>query len=130
MHPFLTDNDPICESNMNTEGVIGQNKCNMQPDKVKLSCSGSYHGTMHPQVEWKKVGDDRAIADGLSNATSYGSYNYTKSLELTGDLSLDNSSYICQITGTTSEPYQCTIDILKVLCKWTIRLNNLCLQLL
>lgn len=112
---------------MLTDGVIGQNKCNMQPDKVKLSCSGSYHGTMRPQLEWKKVGDDRAIADGSSNATSYGRYNYTKSLELTGDMYLDNSSYICQITGTTNKPYQCTTDILKILCKWNIRLIMWCM---
>lgn len=103
---------------MKSDGVIGQNKCNIKRDEVKLSCSVSYHGNRPPAMVWKKVGDDKAITEG-TNVTSSKPYIYT--LKLEGDISLDNSAYVCQITETNQSSYKCYSEVIKVLCKYMSR---------
>ena len=116
---YLQGNDPECNSNIQPDGVIGQNIFNIPPDEVQLSCSVIYYGKMLPQLEWRKVGDDSSVLNGLTSVVT--SINLiTSILTLKGDISLDKSSYVCQTTMSTQNQYNCTSEIVKVLCKYIV----------
>lgn|SRR6218665_52246 len=111
----LQDNDPVCQSNTQPDGVIGQNIFNIPLDEIQLTCIVTYHGNIPPQMEWKKVGDNVPIKDYVtSNVTS--SDRLTHTLKLKGDFSLDKSSYICHTTRSTYNQHNCSSEIIKVLC--------------
>jgi len=108
------DNDPDCQSNIQPDGVIGQNIFNIPPDEVQLTCTVTYHGNIPLQIEWKKVGDNSSIED-IVTSTVRSTNRIIYTLKLKGDISLDNSSYVCQTTRSTQNQYKCTSEIIKVL---------------
>lgn len=112
----LKDNDPDCQSNIKPDGVIGQNKFNITPDEVQLTCTVTYHGNIPPALEWKKIGDCNATDDSAASPVIYDNrliYN----LNLKGHSSLDNSSYVCQTKKSTQNQYKCISKKIKVLCE-------------
>ena len=115
-HFHLQDADPDCESNMQPDGVIGQNAFNIPQDELQLTCAVTYYGSIPPQMEWKMVGDNSAIEhNAVSDLRPNNRLVYT--LKLKGDISLHNSSYVCQINSSTRNQYQCTSEAITVLCK-------------
>lgn|SRR6218665_1146870 len=112
----LQDKDPDCQSNMQPDGVIGQNIFGIPHDEVQLVCIITYHGNTPPRMEWKKVGDKNSTQDSVtSDISSNNRIIYTLNLKV--DISLDKSSYVCQTTRSTQHHYKCTSEIIKVLCK-------------
>ena len=115
---YLQDKDPECRSNIHEDGLMGQNIFNIPPDEVHLTCNVTYYGNVPPQMEWRKVGDDRIIENSSTSTSTYISTNrITYTLKLKGDISLENSSYVCQTTMSAQHQYKCTSEKLKVLCK-------------
>ena len=112
---MLEANDPICRSNIELDEVIGQNGCNIEPDQVELECSVTYHGHISPQMEWKKVGENSSLSSGVSVVT-FGNL-YVSTLTLKGDISLNNSSYVCATKRTTEEPLKWTSQVMRIVCK-------------
>lgn len=116
----MQDNDPDCQSNIQPDGVIGQNIFNIPQDEVQLICNVTYHGNIPPEMMWKKVGDNISIKD---NVTSIATSNnrFIQTLKLKGDISLHKSSYVCQTKRSTQDQlYKCTSELIKVLCKYRI----------
>ena len=101
---------------MKSDGVIGQNDFNIPSDEVQLTCSVTYHGNKPPHMKWRKVGDNDYIDYCLtSNITSRG--RFTLTMKCKGDITLDNSAYVCETTKSTQNQYKCTSETIKVLCK-------------
>src|SRR5688572_30817759 len=105
MHFCFQEDDPICQSNIELDEVIGQNTCNIEPDEVELECSVTYHGNIPPQMEWKKVGENSSTQLEVSVVTSRN--HFVSTLKLKGDIALNNSSYVCETKRTTQEPIKC-----------------------
>lgn len=109
--------DPICRSNKELDEIIGQNDCNIEPDDVELECRVAYHGNIPPRMEWKKFGEDSSASLEISVASSR---NYFVSrLKLNGDITLNNSCYVCEAHRSTGEPIKCTSKVIHVLCKYS-----------
>ena len=51
----IAESIPICHDNMNPEGLLGPNSCNMEPDELRISCNVSYHGNISPVLQWRDM---------------------------------------------------------------------------
>ena len=105
----------MCKSNIRTDGFIGPNTCGITPDVVELSCSIKFYGKIPPQVTWKKTGENLAPHGNMTSITSEN--NLTNVLKLAADLSLDNSSYSCQIAQFNGQQSLCEYGVISVIGK-------------
>lgn len=120
---YLQDKGPDCHSNIQPDGIMGQNIFNIPPDEVRLTCNVTYYGIIPPQMEWKNVGDN-SFSKNIYTSVATSTNRVTYTLKLKGDISLDNSSYVCQTTRSTQNQYKCTSETIKVLCKYRTQTCN------
>jgi hypothetical protein len=106
--------DPVCKSNMRSNGVIGPNSCGIEPEEVELSCSIKYHGNSLPVLQWRVSGVNQCIPDGRFKVTPINN-EVIYSLTIKGSLDLRNSSFICQTTRTSQKHYSCSSDAISSL---------------
>ena len=88
------DADPTCKSNIQSEGIIGPNSCDIQPDVVQLSCRATYHGNSYPILQWERGETNESIADGLFDVTSINN-EVTYKLTMNNTLDLNYALFIC-----------------------------------
>lgn len=113
-HLIVLESQPVCRSNMSADGVIGYNGCGFKQENFQLSCSVSYRGNKHPEMEWKKVGEKTTITKGVS-IEKRTELNLVKSyLTMKGDLPLDGVAYVCKTTRSVTAQYKCTSDPVKI----------------
>lgn len=115
------ETEPVCQSNIQPDGVIGSNDCGIPPDRLQLSCSITYRGNIPVQLEWRsKLENDN------SSPTVECRYTPGRSicnLTVTGDRTGNNSAYFCQTKNTGMNAYNCPSDVIKILCKYKTRSN-------
>ena len=109
---LLSDGNPRCESNVNPDGVIGQNDCGIEPDEIQLTCKvTSSHGNIPPTLEWKKSGDESSSSLVVCERSTY------CNLTVKADLTFNSKSFVCQTTKARRQQYGCSIGPIKVKCQ-------------
>src|SRR6218665_1735802 len=118
-----TETEPICKSNIQPDGVIGSNDCEITPDQVEMSCNIPYRGNNHVQLEWRNnlENDKSSLTVQCSNTTTRSTCNLT----VAGDRTRNNSVFICQTKDTGAKVYNCASDVVRLLCKCRRRLIQL-----
>jgi len=66
-------------------------------------------------MEWIKVGDGGPIKENVTSELKPNN-RLIYSLKLKGDISLHESSYICQTSTSAQNQYNCTSETIRVLC--------------
>lgn len=92
---------------MKPDGLVGPNKCNIEPEEVQLTCSVDDDNPV--EIQWLEAGYNNVIS-GNSSRTSD---SFLSVLSLKADLRMDRTFYTCIANTSTSN---CTSDILKILC--------------
>lgn len=82
---------------------------------MELECSVEYHGNIPPQLEWKKVGDNSSTP--LEGSVVTSKNHFVSTVKLKGDITLNNSSYVCATHRTTQEPHKCLSEVINILCR-------------
>lgn len=101
---------PTCTSDTNPLEFIGPNSCNIQHENLTLACSVAYRGDIDPQLEWKMIGSNDAIAQGIKVEKTGNRIIYH--LSIPSQPTFDGSSFVC---GTTKSQLNCTSDVINVI---------------
>src|SRR6218665_47140 len=109
------ETEPICQSNMQPDGVIGSNDCGIPSDQLEMSCSITYRSNNPVQLEWRNnlENDKSSLTVECSNTTNRSTCN----LNVTGDHARNNSVFTCQTKNTGAKVYSCSSDVIRILCK-------------
>lgn len=101
---------------MRRDGFIGPNSCGIAPDVVELSCIVKFHGEIQPEMMWNKTGENHTPPGKITRIDSENNY-LTYMLKLEADLTLDNSSYSCQIAQSSGNQFQCESGVISIISK-------------
>ena len=106
------DESPACQSNIKPQGLIGPNNCGFEPDELHMTCGVKYHGNQPPIMQWKEVGSNSPIAEGITHNASSDRAIYYLKMEVNS--AMHGSSYQCVTTRSTTSQYGCTSDVVSV----------------
>lgn len=111
----VVDSDPICDSSIKLDQLIGENSCGLKPDAVELKCSVlAYRGNRAPQLKWRRVDrPDEALVQ-----TTGGPTGGVTSTNLTASVGLSGASFVCEAQNSVSPGLiRCNSSIATVLRK-------------
>lgn len=112
---------PQCQSNIDPDGVIGNNDCAIEPDDLEFSCNVRYSGNIPPVLVWKKAGNDIIKPKMVTIDRLPGQVMYTA--VFTANLQMNGLSYIFQINQSK---LSWTSDVVNVLYAFnTVSASNI-----
>ena len=125
---YFLDQPPSCLSNASSEGVLGNNDCQLAPDYIELNCSVSYRGNIAPKVTFRHS-NSTVIVDRHVSSLPGPDSTELYSLVLESSLSWNGASVICQVeTGTEKQDFKkfgCSLPAIKILCTYTYSSSHL-----
>lgn len=107
------DANPVCQSNIKANGMVGPNSCGLEPEELLLSCLVLYHGSQPPIMIWKTAGTESPITKWTFQNVSDDRVIYY--LKMGVNSRMDGLSYRCQTTRSASAQYYCTSETVKVI---------------
>lgn len=111
---IITDSNPVCRVNMHSDGFVGPNTCNIEPENMIFTCAVSFNGK-EPQLTW--LNDSLPIS---STICEYQPNLINCSVTMKADPLFDGLIPVCHTRASNAIDYNCTTEAVKVNCKWIV----------